>query len=583
MVGSPGLFDTVRRKQHNPLKVAGRYLAMASRQHPFWTAVVLYLLYLALFQRSFLLSTDVWAETHSEYLDQALKHGPSVIFQTGWAGYMTLVPQLLAKLYVGLHLPLGYIDVYYQVIAVAGAVGCAALVATGFNRSLFRNDLVRYALGLGLLMLLSDRSAFSVINLWYIAMVPIILVGLNPSKLSRWQQVGYALFGAAACLTKPSLAVLPFVLYRLYRTREWLSNGLVAAAAVLQTVIMLVWDPRDSAGLATHNVWLIAKAVFVSGGVQLLKLVHVVPVHFVYIVLGNVLLAGLLVLVWRRWGLIRTLLLAFAYSFSVYAYVLAPDAPVYSSPDKYLQIYGFNVKVQREYLIYACLLLIMFAAGAWAYRWGRPRLAKAWRPLPALLAAAGIAGLLVRMYVPIDVQSAGVAANIGDFRRSLNTGQSVCVPLPPTPAYIAGASWTFEFNTICHGRHFEFTPDYTHFDISLHHPVTIHIPADPMKLPLKTVYVVVRNRTPQRPANLTLTDPHSGISFTAQIPARSKETLNFIPINTSGLPYRPSYDLALSTDSPDVYWGDFTNHHGHAFYYYLGATNPSAYRHKPGL
>ncbi len=554
------------------IKKAGLALDAFVRRQPMHAAVILGALYLVVFQRQFVLTGDVWAETHMEYLDEALKHGPEMIFTPGWAGYLSLLPSLLAELYVSLGLPIGYIDVFYKLAIVVFALGCMAACASNTMKGLVENVWLRLALALSMLLLLKDISIFSFINIWYLGFVPLILLCLSTSKLTEKQQLFFAVGGLLLVLTKPSILLLPFVLYRMVRTKEYFSGGVVAAGVVLQTVTMIFFDPRNAGAAATREIVTIVKAVFTGGGVELLKMLHVIPTHFVYVVLANALLLGILVIIYRRWGLVRAGLLVFGYAFAVYAYVLAPDAAIFSRLTNYEQIYAYNFKYQREFLVNIFLVISMFLAAMVAWPLIRKRL-----PGRVGLVVAGVtAGLwLGLLHTPIDVESAGVAASISPFRQSLNTGQSVCVPIPPTPKYFPNANWQYAFNTECHNRNFDRSPDYDSMNISLRDKISFTILNDASfdeDRPLKTVYVVVKNLDPKTPAAFKLTEVVSGKEFTGYVPARGREELNFIPVNVASVPMRDEYEFTISSDSDQLRWGRFDTGDVYLYYPYFGET-----------
>ena len=209
------------RKNHNSRtakKILGQSYKSISRYANKHTVIFAFLLYVAYFlvlQNKFLFSTDVWAETHAEYLYEATKHGFLAIFSYGWAGYITLIPSLAAKLYLKSPLPFGYADVFFQLIIVSGAIGVSSFIASKFNITLFRSYAYRLVLGLTLLMLLQEKSTFTIINIGYAAFLPIVFVSLNHTKLKNYNQILYSIFGVVVALTKPSLVLVPFVLYRI--------------------------------------------------------------------------------------------------------------------------------------------------------------------------------------------------------------------------------------------------------------------------------------------------------------------------------------------------------------------------------
>ncbi len=560
----------LREKMHASYAQANRFVA----KHPFWAAVIFCLVYLIILQKAFLFSGDVWAETHMEYLDEAINEKYAKIFEAGWAGYLTILPSLLAKIYIFFDLPTGYIDFYYKAIIVVFTIGCVSFCASKFNQQLIKPFWLRLLLCAALLLLLYDISIFSFINIWYLGFVPLILTALNPGRLSPKQQAVYAVFGLLVVLSKPALLLFPFLLYRGVKSKEYFSNALVGTGVVYQTVIMLFFDPRNSGATATRDLLVIAQAVFTGGAAELFKLFRVVPTNFIYIIAANILLTALLFLVYKKYGALRSGLLAFGYAFSVYAYMLAPDAFLYQGLREFAHIYPFSFKYQREFLINVFFVLIFLFALLAAHSLLKGRVSKTQKKFVNAGGIFVLALLLFRFYTPIDVESAGVAANIEPFRHALNTGQSTCMPIPPTPRYFPHASWVYESNTpLCHARNFELSPDFDHMDISLKQPVTFTIPND-TPYELKTVYLIVRNKSPHRAASLSLIDRSSGMSFSAKIPARKSETINFISVNVAGMPFRTAYEFALSSPNPDLYWGTFKEKRKHSYYPYFAETRP---------
>jgi hypothetical protein len=556
----------VKRRAAGLLKLGGRFI----KRRPVLVAAALSLIYLLLLQRKFLFAGDVWAETHMEFLDRAVNAGNGAVYAPGWAGYMTLLPNLLSKAYIYLGFPMGYIDYFYKGLIVFFAVGCAAFCAGRLHRPLIKNDALRIWLGLALLVLLNDIGIFSYINIWYLGFIPIILVCLNDTPMSRMGQLVYAVFGVLLSLTKPTFLLLPFIVYRAYKTKEYLSNALIGLAIAYQTYVMMVLDPRESGANATRDIPYIIRAVFVGGSTELLKILHIPPSPAA-IILTNVLLAGLAVLLVRGYGLLKTGLLFAGYALSVYLYVLAPDAPLFGTFDSYTDIYNDHLKTQREYLIYFFLLLLFILSLQAVYRlYLKKRLSG--RYITAAFACLSLL-LLIHIYKPIDVESAGVAANINQFRYQLNTRQSTCMPIPPTPAFLPNANWVFQFNTACHARNFDLNPDFENMDMPLKTPWIFNIPNDmPDPFGLKTVYLVIKNEDPGAPASFTLTDKDTRVTYTGYIPAREHEKINYIPLNVTGMPYRKNYDFIIAAGTDKLYWGMFKDSQKPLYYPYFGET-----------
>lgn len=540
-------------------------------QHPMFIFFCLGLLYLFFFQRNFLYSGDVWAETHMEYLQEALTLPASDIFQPGWAGYLTIVPTFFTKLYVYLQFPIGYIDYYFRFITVISALFCCAIVASKFMSGLYQNTYFRLLLALSVLMLLSDKSTFTLINVWYLGFIPLALLCLNHQKLSVLMQALYALFGVLIALTKPSIILLPFLLYRAIKTKEYISNGIIAIAVTYQAYAMLFLDLRGSAGNASKDLLYVIRSVYAGTSTELFKLFNIFPTHVLYLLAGNLLLLGLTYLIYKKLGFIRTGLLIFALAFSVYAYVLAPDAILFTHISDYKDIYLFNFKVQREFLIYAYLLTIILTAGYYAVGYLKNNREVHTRALTPSVIFTSMA-LLFIIFKPIDVTSAGVAANIEPFRHQLNGGQSSCVPIPPTPRYFPNANWMFEFNTVCHPRNFEKNPDFENMTIDLREPVEFVIKND-VKLPLKTMYFSAKNNHPHQTARVTLTDEETEVSYTGIIPGNNKEKLHFFAIPIASLPAKDTYTFSLKSDY-EVTWGTFKGTDEPIVYPYFAEDKP---------
>jgi len=250
---------------------------------PILVSTILYLFYFLIFQSKIVLIGDIWAETHAEYLAEALKNSVKTdIFTPGWAGYWTILPSLFSQLYVKAGFSIGHIDYFYQAITLTTVFVSTVIINAKWFRGLIKNDYLRLMLGLGFLLILYEKSTLSIINIWYICFLPIILAGLNPNKLSMLGQAGYSLIGMLLALTKPSLIIIPFAVYRIIRTKEYLSGGIVVGAALLQLAIMLTLDPRESMANATHNIVQITQAIFTGGGVALFKLFRIEPTEFYY-------------------------------------------------------------------------------------------------------------------------------------------------------------------------------------------------------------------------------------------------------------------------------------------------------------
>lgn len=536
--------------------------------HPLITAAGIYFIFLLIFQRNFLLSGDVWAETHMEYLQNAIRGKFSTVFTLGWAGYLAVIPSFLVKIFVTLRGPVGYIDYYYQFIIVFFAVSISAYTTNRMNKDILGGYFYRLLFGLGMLMLLHEKSIFTFINVWYVGFVPIILHSLSHRKLSTIKQIMYSIWGILLAVSKPSLILLPFVAYRAYKTREYISNSLIAIAIILQTYLMLFKDPRQTGMNVSHDILLTLKAVFVGAAIEFLKLFRIAPNSLIYLVASTLVLVCLFVIAIKKIGFLRSGLVLFGLLFSVYSYVLAPDSTVFTSIKSYQDVYYYNLKIQREYLIYIFLLILLFIS--FSYLSDKinaiksVKLLKYTTPIIAIL-------IVIRLFIPIDVQSSGTASNIDQFRPAMNAGESVCVPIPPTPAYFPNALWQFSGNIdVCHARNFNLNPDFDNLNSSITSGYNLVVPND-TPFSLKTMYIVIKNNNPHTQTEFTLTDIQSGELYYGHIPARDNEQVNFIAINVSGQPYRKSYNFKLTGPS-NLLVGRFKDNPKLMYYPFFGET-----------
>lgn len=544
--------------------------------HPVIFSILVSFSYLLILQNRFLFSGDVWAETHMEYLHEAVIGRASQILEPGWAGYITILPSFLTKLYVYLRLPLGYIDYYFQVIIVFFAVGCAAFIAGNFMSQMFKDLYFRILIGLCLLLLLTDKGIFTFINIWYIGFLPLIFICLNHAKLSYIKQFLYTVFGILVVLTKPSVFMLPFFAYRAWKTKEYVSNSLLTVATLAQTMVMLFLDSRETSGQISKNLFLISKSIFIGGPIELFKLFGIIPTHITYIFVGNIIIAACVYLFIKSFGLLRTVLLAFVYSFSVYAFILAPDANLSVLLHDYQQLYNYAFKSQREYLIQALLIIFLLSAFYYAYKNYRSHLNNGVSRFSLVIIVSIV--FMVRIFTPIDVESAGVAANIGPFRSALNSGQSACVPIPPTPYFFPHANWQYEFNSACHPRNFELSPDFENMNIDLKVAKLFTIKSD-IGLPLKTLYFAIKNENPSHSARFTITNNETGHTYEGVIPEREREKINYIAVNVTGIPYRDIYHFTLTSEYP-VQWGRFKETGEPIVYPYFGENRHLYYRNR---
>lgn len=532
------------------------------QQHPMLVAALAICLYLLMFQRHFVFGGDAWAESFAEYLDESVRFGWSQVIAQGWAGYITIIPSFFAKLYVAVGAPLGYIDYFYRGVVLIFAVGSSALIAGKFNRPLIKSDGLRILLALCVAICLSDLVAFSFINVWYVGLIPVILYCLNPSRLGTKTDLGLGLYGALVALTKPFIILLPLIIYRLIRTKQYLGSGILLAAATLQSYQILFNDKRHIVAESHFDLHVALGGVFTGSSTAVFKLLHTVPGSLLVVALMAAVVMAMFIALWRLKGFWIAAGIGLVFAYSVYTYALAPDSPAFFGIRHYREMALFDLKTQREILINAGLLTAIFVvADACLQRFrtiklpNKTSLKSAWIILPLGLLLAAV------MIKTIDTTSAGVTnAPLRAFRQQLNDHRPTCVPLAPSTLFYAKASWSFGYKGACK----TLTHDINLFQPDFHHmnkPVSgriIRYDAQYFRLnkaQLEAVVIPVIN-TAADPQTLRLSDSHSRQTFTALADNKHPQQIQLVTFNVSSLPKQRVYLLRL-TGPPDVQGGFF--------------------------
>lgn len=533
----------------------------------------LLVLYLALLQPQFMFTGDTWAEAYTEYLQKALTEGWAGVLASSWEGYVTILPSFFSQLFVALHGPLGMIDYYYRFVAVAFAVGSLAFVAAPFNRRVIRSDAARTLLAFALLLLLCHVSVFSFINIWYVGFVPLIFVALNPAQLSAVRQVAYVALGVLVAFTKPSIILAPFVAYRAIRTKEYISNGIILTGTLLQTYLLFFASELGARKVAI-GAGDIAQALYYGSGVSVLKLVHIYPAHGWYVLLANIIVVGLFAVLfyYRRWWIGGLLL--FAYAFSIYSNLLAPDVSTIFQAGA---IYDNHSKIQRDFLTHIFLVLLVSFAVApivWSLlsRKSQKILGVTTRSYVVAIGVV-LAIVLARMFVVIDTTSSSVAADFSTFRHSMTTRQPICLPVAPAPTWSPGTNWYLQYINGCRPINFDKIPDIKSFKEPLTTPATFTVPSKDQPEKLQTLMLLVEAAGTDD-APITLTDVQSGIAYSTSVKHGSRDHMRYVSFNLNGFPQRDHYDFQIASTDPSLKLGSFTDGKPAWYAYFVGLPAP---------
>lgn len=537
-------------------------------------ALLLFGIYFLVVQPLFLLTGDTWAEAFPEYVNEAVTRGWLEIFRSSWAGYLTIIPSFLSKLYVTVGLPLGYIDYYMRAITVGFTIVCLGFIAHPINRRLIPNDMSRLVIAFALLLSLRHVSALAFINIWYVGFVPVILLSLGAVKLRRRWEIIYTIFAVLIALTKSSSILLPFVIYRTVKTKSYLSGSIIAIAVIFQTYLtVFAKNGYGSTGAEAHLLDVI-RDVILGAGVSLFKVLHISPPGSATVLITSLALfgAGFYLLCKNFW---QTTVLGVGLAFAIYLHVFAPDNGFGNLWTNYDSLYQDTFKLQREFLI-NFLLLIFIALFASRLLSKLKTSTKDRRMKSVLYTGLLLPLVLMNPLTKIDTNDPSTSTNIASYRHALNNGHTVCMPVPPTPLWDYRAVWFFQYKGGCYPK----MPSRPFAESSFTIPVSskgvaVSIPTTPQD-DLRTVTFLVK-KLPGGPAGkITLKDSTSNYLFHADIPS-TRYPYAFVNFNVGGLgPRESSYEMVLSSqnEGPSYFLGTFSSTKDVVMYpYFVGYPN----------
>ena len=497
------------------------------------------LAYLSIFQTEFTFSGDIWAEAYAEYLVDALTIGWGGFFRLGWAGYFNLIPKVLANLYVTLDFPIGSIDYFYRASVVAFAVFSSSFIAHPFNRGVIKSDLLRILLALSVLMSLYHVGVFSFINVWYVGFAVITFVSLNRKPLTPKGKWIYLLTALSTCLTKPSIVLLPLVVLRAIRVKEYLVGACLTSAIALQTFLML---GSGYGGVEHVALTLPEKAATLAAGLGLLTLkIFDIPPSLVLMALASAFVAVIFFLLCRKEGWQAMLAMGASLLLSIYTYFFAPDTPIPAIFSQFNEVFKDDFKLHREIMISLTILTFIFTAVDRFIPKGKAKI--------AATLVLGIA--LIVQYRPINLEAFAFSANIESFREDLNQDRSVCMPITPTPGWevytgIQTGVWVYQNRGGCMLEGYDKEIDWQGYtEIENTH---IEVSGERDKQ-LKSLRVPIHNPRPSRGWVLQLVNVDTGAVFPAVIKPKEHEQYSFVDFNLTREGASPAYRYILKVPS----------------------------------
>lgn len=526
------------------------------KKHPYTTTLVVSLLYLVIFQTKFVSSGDIWAEAFYEYVYGAIISGSEGFFHTGIAGYFNFLPKLFSFPYVINGLPLQYIDYFFRIIVILFTVSCTSFIAHSYNRPLIKSDLLRSLLALAVLLTFFHISSFSFINIWYVGFIPIILVSLSPNKFANeWYQLLYGGFAMAVCLSKPSVILLPLVVYRIVKHKEILLGALILFAIILQSVLFFTspYYHYWTAHIDVHtSIFRKAIDTFLYPGLLLLKLLKIYPIHIIVVTLASAVIAALSLFNIKKIGWIKVCLIGLTLLLASYTALYPPDTQPLSVTKALDTLYVDEMKLQRELMLYFVVLLIIGISLGSVTTLSKKRV---FRKRIYIASVAVLVLILGVSYRPIDTESSRVYVSIDSFRASLKKREVVCMPIPPTPSWTPADykgdptyGWYYENKGLgtCTKSNYDKAIAFNSFSTPLRSGLDVSIKPNAENESIKTLLIPIANPNPKRAAILELRNEKTKKTYESHVYSKSiDDRITYVSFNLSSEPYQQEYTYKL--------------------------------------
>ncbi len=533
-------------------------------KYPFIWSISLIIIYLLLFQSNFVSMGDAWAESFAEYLDESIQKGWLEVFKQNWAGYYTILPSFISKLYISLGGPIGYSDYYYRIVVVTFAVLSSSIISLKYFRNFIKQDILRILLSLSLVVILFDVSSFSIINIWYLGLVPLVIYCLTPKKSNIWLDIFMGIFGLLITLSKPFIFIIPFFIYRLIKTKQYFGAGMALVGALFQTYQIIFNDQRHLVNGAGIDFKDSLGGILIGAGTSTLKIMGLHSTSYIVIFISLLSLLLLAFLLWKAKGFWISALLCGLFLYTVYTYILAPDGSAYYGIREFNRTLIFNLKSQREILINASLLVSIFAIASYYY--GRIfNIFKFKIQMKYIILGLIIFSISI-IYRPIDTISAGVSNEpLNAFRNQINSGVPTCVPLAPNVFFFEDANWSFGYKGSCQTLTNDlniFRPNVSKIDYIINDN-NISYNAKFFRLDtdnLQAVVVPVKY-TGTTNCSLYLKDTNGGITYESKLKIRKDKSVQLATFNTTGIKQREKYTFKINSSCEGkTFIGRFNTH-----------------------
>jgi hypothetical protein len=372
----------------------------------------------------------------------------------------------------------------------------------------------------------------------------------------------------AVCFSKPSLVLLPLVLFRAWRHKEYLLGFILSFSIGLQTLLFLTSSYflrlPDQASIPILEKIL---SIVLYPGMVLLKILHAPTPTFFIVMCVSAMIVLLYISLTRILGWRVSVVLGTTVGLLVYTSLFSPDSPMPSLFHNLNTLYTDTSKLQRDILLQALLLLLLFVGYYHFVVILKKRFAIKIFQANAIYLVAPFVFLLL-LYRPIDVSSAGLALNnLQQFKGDLRKVTADCMPISPTPLWYtyAGTStptygWYFESHSYgtCGRSNYIKVIDPNSFVSKLDKPLSISIGLD-QPHEMRAIALAVRTPNAKDSPVLRLENTVTHKTYIAKISPRQNDTMAYVVFNITGDPPAASYLYLLSSDNPAVTTGKFTD------------------------
>jgi len=225
-----------------PYALAPRRIAFPRVALRVWAVPLLVVVALAARRPDVLAHPQLWAEDGNVFFGDVTAYGPIATLLRPYAGYVHLVPRLIAA--AGSLLPLGEVPCFYVAIAFLVAGACCSLFALEAFRFAIHSDRMRACVCVVLALAPNSSELIgNIANLqWYLALAVFLILAIPKRQTTAWSRstqaaVALALFVSVASAPECLLA-LPFALRR---ARDKEGAGRMIAAAFALASILQTW------------------------------------------------------------------------------------------------------------------------------------------------------------------------------------------------------------------------------------------------------------------------------------------------------------------------------------------------------